>query len=269
MVRRRAGTGFSACVHPEAQFTRALLQGFASLRNRKTEAGMAVGSALTRGVRMLVQRDFWTFKVIHAVFGGLLTITGACGGIFVTEQIRKQISDVDSTIADAARRVDSIERALYQFQLLQTQGVLLGALSTGGGLREEFRSSFLQLGFLIRKGPTARMIQELNSTNLPEFHRIRAMHEKLVEAAVAGNNNGEWNELLKFEVDHESRLRDLQYRFLDTRYALSERRRNLERWLDRATTWGFILQQLGFVIVLLAGLIYQHGETQRAPAPRG
>jgi len=110
-----------------------------------------MGVALTRGVRTLARREFWTFKVIHAVIGGLLTVAGACGGIFVTEQIRKQIGDVDSAIADAARRVDSIERALYQFQLLQTQGVLLGALSTGGGLREEFRASFLQLGFLSAK----------------------------------------------------------------------------------------------------------------------
>src|SRR5689334_1367039 len=105
---------------------------------------MAVGSALARGVRTLAQRDFWTFKVIHAVFGGLLTITGACGGLLITEQIRKQISDIDGTIADAARRVDSIERALYQYQMLQTQGVLLGALSHSGSLREEYRSSFLQ-----------------------------------------------------------------------------------------------------------------------------
>jgi hypothetical protein len=69
-----------------------------------------VGSVLTRGVRTLAQREFWTFKVVHAVFGGLLTVTGACGGIFVTEQIKKQIASVDSTIAEATQRIDSIER---------------------------------------------------------------------------------------------------------------------------------------------------------------
>lgn len=228
-----------------------------------------VGSALTRGVRTLVRREFWTFKVIHAVFGGLLTLTGACGGLLITEQLRKQISDIDGTIAEAARRVDSIERALYQFQLLQTQGVLLGALSTGGGMREEYRSSFLQLGFLIRKGPTARMIQELNSTNLPEFRRLRAEHEKLVDAALPANDKATWDALLKFEMDQESRLREMQDRFQNTRFALAERRRDLDRSLERATTWGFILQQLGFVIVLLAGLVQQHGETRREPAPQG
>lgn len=220
---------------------------------------MAIGSALTRGVRTVVRRDFWTFKVIHAVLGGALTVTGACGGIFVTEQIRKELSDVDGALAANARRVDSIERALYQFQLLQTQGVLLGALSTGGGMREEFRTSFLQLGFLIRKGPTARMIQELNSTNLPEFRRLREEHEKLVEAALPANDKAAWDTLLKFEMDHEGKLRDLQGRLLDARYGLAERRRSLDGWLTSATIWGFVLQQLGFVIVLLAGLVHEHG----------
>ena len=58
--------------------------------------------------------------------------------------------------------------------------MLLGALSTGGGLREDFRRSFLQLGFLVRKGPTARMIQELNATDLAGFRREREAHEKMV-----------------------------------------------------------------------------------------
>ena len=215
----------------------------------------------------------------HARAAGVLDLQGhlcgdrrtadrgrACGGIFVTEQIKKQIGDVDSAIADAARRVDSIERALYQFQLLQTQGVLLGALSTGGGLREEFRASFLQLGFLIRKGPTARMIQELNATNLTEFRRLREKHEKLVEAALPANDKATWDALLKFEMEHKSKLRALQDQFQNNRHALTERRRTLNRWLETATTWGFILQQLGFVIVLLAGLVHQHGaEPVRQP----
>lgn len=214
-------------------------------------------AALTRGVRALARRDFWTFKVVHAVLGGALTIAGACGGIFVTEQIRKQISGVDGGIAEASRRIDSIERALYQFQLLQTQGVLLGALSAGDSMREDFRRSFMQLGFLVRKGPTARMIQELNASDLAAFRRAREEHERLVEAALPANDKTAWDTLLKFEMDHETKLRDLQDKFLDTRYTLAARRRSLEGWLESATTWGFVLQQLGFVVVLLAGLVHQ------------
>ena len=42
--------------------------------------------------------------------------------------------------------------------------------------------------------------------------------------------------------------------------------RTLDRWLETATIWGFILQQLGFVVVLMAGLVHQHGEP-RTHAP--
>ncbi len=113
---------------------------------------MAVGSALMRGARTLARRDFWSFKVVHAVLGGLLTVTGACGGIFITEQIKKQIAVVDGEATEATQRIDSIERALYQFQLLQAQGVLLGALSSGDGMREDLRRHFLELGFLCARG---------------------------------------------------------------------------------------------------------------------
>jgi hypothetical protein len=227
---------------------------------------MAVGSALMRGVRTLARRDFWSFKVIHAVLGGVLTLTGACGGIFVTEQIKKQIAAVDGTLSDTTQRIDSIERALYQFQLLQAQGVLLGALSSGDGMRADLRRHFLQLGFLVRKGPTARMIQELNSNDLAGFRREREAHEKMVEAALPADDKAARDNLLAFEMQTESKLRDLHGKFLDARFALTERRRTLDRWLESATVWGFVIQQLGFVIVLLAGLVHQHGVEPKAEA---
>ena len=229
---------------------------------------MVVRSALTRGVRTLARREFWSFKVIHAVIGGLLTVTGACGGIFITEQIKKQISGVDSQMSEVTQRIDSIERALSQFQVLQAQGVLLGALSSGEGMREALRRHFLQLGFLVRKGPTARMIQELNSSDLAGFRREREAHEKMVEAALPADNKAAWDNLLAYEMGTESKLRELHGRFLDSRYALNERKRTLDRQLETATVWGFIVQQLGFVIVLLAGLVHQHGNGERRdPAP--
>lgn len=235
-----------------------------------SEGNMAVGSALMHSARTLARRDFWTFKVVHAVIGGMLTVTGACGGILVTEQIKKQIAGVDSEIGDAAQRIDSIERALYQFQLLQAQGVLLGALSSGDGMREDLRRHFLGLGFLLRKGPTARMIQELNATDLAGFRRQREAHEKMVEAAIPADDKAAWDNLLTFEMQTESKLRDLHGTFLDRRFALSAQRRALDVRLETATVWGFILQQVGFVIVLLAGLVHQHAAQPRleASAPR-
>jgi hypothetical protein len=221
---------------------------------------MALGLALTRGARTLARREFWTFRVIHAVLGGLLTVAGACGGIFITEQIRKDMAVVEGEIADKSQRIASIERALSQFQLLQSQGVLLGALSNNDSMREDYRRSFMQLGFWLRKSPTSRMLQELNAEDASAFQRQMAEHEKLFQAVLPADDKSAWDALLKFEMEHEGKLRDLQYKLLDQRAALAARRRTLDGWLNTATVWGLVLQQLGFFVVLMAGLIHRHAD---------
>jgi hypothetical protein len=219
---------------------------------------MAVMSALAHSVGTLGRRDFWTFKVVHAVLGAVLTIAGASGGIFITDHIRKDILRVDGAIAENTHRTESIERAVSQFQLLQTEGVLLGALSTGDAIRPEMRKQFQNLGFLIRKGSSTRMIDELNADNLPGLMRERAEQNRLVDAAVAAKELSAWDELLKFEMGLEQRVRALQDKVQTGRARLLEQRRDLESRLAVTTNWTFILQQLGFFIVLLAGLIHQH-----------
>ena len=165
---------------------------------------MAVGSALTRGVRTLARREFWTFKVIHAVLGGLLTVTGACGGIFVTEQIKKQIADVDGTIADATHASIRSSARSISSSCCRRKACCSARSRPAAACARTSAARFLQLGFLIRKGPTARMIQELNSTDLAEFRREREEHEKLVEAALPADDKAAWDELLKFEMDQRA-----------------------------------------------------------------
>jgi hypothetical protein len=196
--------------------------------------------------------------VVHAILGGLLTVAGASGGIFLTDHIRKDILAVDGKIAENSHRVESIERALAQFQMLQTEGVLLGALSTGEAMRPELRKSFQALGFLIRKGSTSRMIEELNLGNLAGLTAERAEQNRLVDAAIAAQDLAAWDALLKFEMERESKLRVLQFQVQGERETLTQQRRGLETWLHNATNWTFILQQVGFFVVLLAGLIHQY-----------
>jgi hypothetical protein len=46
---------------------------------------------------------------------------------------------------------------------------------------------------------------------------------------------------------------------------LKEQRRGMESSLDLAIVSGFTLQQLGFVVVLLAGLLHQHRKPEPLP----
>lgn len=224
---------------------------------------MAVGSALKHGARTIARRDFWSFKVTHAVLGGLLTVAGACGSIFVVDQFRTQVGEVDGKIAEATRRIDSMERALFQFQFIQVNGLLMGALTGSDALRPEYRDSFLQLSFVVRQMPTSRLLQELYVNDSAGFLREREEYLRLIEAAKPANDKAAWDALLAFEINTEKRVFDLQQQFVNLRYEFDARRRLADSRLQTATLWGFILQQLGFVLVLLAGLVYQH-----APAPQ-
>jgi hypothetical protein len=219
---------------------------------------MPLVNSLTSGVRTLGHRDFWTFKVVHALIGALLTLVGAAGGIFVTERIKTTMIRLDNQIAETTRRVEAIERALFQFQLIQTNGLMLSALSANEGLRGEFRSSFIALSFVMRQSPTARVMQELHYNNAAAFMRARDEYQELIEAAKPGNDKTAWDAVLQFEIEQESRLSTVQQQLYNLRFALQSRRRLLEDWLSTSIIGGFVLQQLGFFVVLLAGLVHQH-----------
>jgi hypothetical protein len=232
------------------------------------EAAMAVGRSLVGGFRVLGQRSFWSFRVVHALLGSLLTVGGACAALFIGDSLRKHIAEVDNQIATATSRIDSISNTLLQFRIVQSNGVILGALSTSDGVRSEFRDSFTQLMFVLRRGPTLSLLGELYLHDLAAFRRERDELDRLATAAVAADRTRQsWEDVLSFEMTRERQLMELQDSFRARRFQLQAEKRRLESSLDAATIAGFIVQQLGFVVILLAGLIYQYAES-RADVPR-
>ncbi|SRR5258706_4013862 len=141
------------------------------------------GRPLVDGLRAPGRRDFWTFKVIHALLGALLTIGGACGAIFIGDGIRKQAGAVGDQIATVTSRIDSIAGTLLQFRVVQSNGVLLGAISTNDAVRPEYRESFTALMFVLRHGPVLAMLGELYQHDVDAFRRERDELDKLIAAA--------------------------------------------------------------------------------------
>ena len=66
-----------------------------------------------------------------------------------------------------------------------------------------------------------------------------------------------------YEYQQEVKLDGIQQQLVTTVDALKDQKRGMEGSLDLAIVAGFALQQVGFVIVLLAGLLHQH----RTPEP--
>jgi hypothetical protein len=224
--------------------------------------------AVLSWLRAFGRRSFWSFKVVHALLGGLLTVGGACGALFIGDALRKHIAEIDSQIATASARIDSIGNTLLQFRIVQSNGVILGALSTNDGVRSEFRDSFTRLMFVLRHGPALALVGELYQHDAAAFGRERAELDRLIAAAVAPDRSRQsWDDVLSFEMTRERQLMDLQDSFRTRRFALQAEKRRLESSLEAATTTGIVIQQVGFVVILLAGLLHQYAATDRRSLP--
>jgi len=219
---------------------------------------MALLASVTHSLSALGSRQFWTFRAIHTLAGGLLTILGAGEAVFINEDIRLEITRLDQQIAAASERLATIDRALFQFRFAQTNALTLGVLSANDSLKPEFRQSMVSLMFVTRTLPTEMMLQQIDLNDPAAFQKDRSDYLALVEAAKTATNQADWDSVSAFEFKREAALFEIEQQVLKTRDELVARRSDAQSHLSFAVTLGFVLQQLGFVAVLMAGLLYQH-----------
>ena len=228
---------------------------------------MAGWRSLMLGFGSVATRDFWSFRAIHAVAGGLLTIFGAGEALFVNESIKGEVSVIDGRIDAANQRYTAIDQALFQFRFAQTNAITFGVLSANDSLKPEFRQSMVQLMFVTRRMPTEIMLQHLHFGDDKGFAAERQAYLDMIEAATTATNQADWDAVNKFEFDREARLFEIQQAIVKEIDRLEANKRAAQQRLDFAIVLGFVLQQTGFVIVLLAGLIYQHRRPAEEPLP--
>jgi hypothetical protein len=235
---------------------------------------MARTPRVVSSLKLFTQRSFWSFQVVHTLLGGALTVGGAVGALTIGDGLQRSITGVDGRIAEIQERLESINSTLVQFRVVQSNGVILGALASGDGLRDEYREPFVKLMFTLRRTPAMSLIREIYPADLANFNKERDELDRLQTAAMAEDRTlKSWDDFLAFEMTREMQVMDLQSRLLQEKYDLQSRRQGLQVSLDTATTAGFVVQQIGFVVILLAGLIYQHvrgrvGHDRDPPPPQ-
>ena len=227
---------------------------------------MAGQHVISHQLRALRSREFWSFRVIHAVLGGLLTIAGAAGALFIVGGLRNQVANIDDRLAALNDRIQTIGNTLAQFRIVQSNGVILGAISTADAINPAFRESFVQLMFNLRRSPALALVVQSDPDDLEGFRKAREELDRLIEIAVSpARTSQSWNDVVNFEMAQERQLLGVEEGLLAERARLEARKRELQSAVDAVTLIGFVVQQIGFVVVLLAGLVHEHA----AGAPPG
>ena len=219
---------------------------------------MAALSSAVRFLGAFAQRDFWSFRVVHALTGAALTVAAAGGSLFATEQIKGDLAGLDQLIALDNQRYASIDQALFQFRFAQTNAITFGVLSANDSLKPEFRKSMVDLMFVTRRMPTEIMLSDIYNTDAKGFAADRQAYLDLIEKAKTATSQADWDAVNAFEFERESKLFEIQQQLVKQIDNLETARRQKQDQLGFTITLGFALQQIGFIIVLLAGLVHQH-----------
>ena len=132
---RHAGGGIAPGHSVRARgvrFTRPRMSGI-SLSQRASVGASVKRRPVVDQLKIMTQRSFWSFQVIHALLGGALTVGGAIGALTIGDGLQRSIAGVDGRIAEIDERLASIASTLVQFRVVQSNGMILGALASGDG----------------------------------------------------------------------------------------------------------------------------------------
>ena len=211
---------------------------------------------LGASIGTLAKREFWTARTINAVLGAALTIGAGVASVGIGDQLRKQISDIEDSIRDANSHAETIERAMFEFQLFESTGTLIQVLSLNQSIPDNARSSFRQLMYIDRRHAYLVLLSEL----YPQVEKWRArkdQYDKVTEGARNGDRE-QADQVILMERDDTIAARGLQGKLVDRRFELAAQKDALQHRLNFLTMIGFTVQQIGFVLVLFSGLVAQH-----------
>jgi hypothetical protein len=210
-----------------------------------------------------LHQPYLTPKGAPAAFGGAFTIVAAFG-LTVNERLKKK-GRADQKIGEANRRIDTMERSLFQFDLLEVNRTIFTALAIGKELNPKFQADFIKLMLADRERPFKLLLLEAHYTSAKDFREAATAYDKLLAGARAGDRTS-FDGMKIFEFEKASFVRELRDGFINIRFDLQRSKKQLDERLDTFQAIGFICQQAGFLAILIAGLFLQNEGEKRPPA---
>jgi hypothetical protein len=204
-------------------------------------------------LRLLDTRSFWNARTINAFLGAGLTVTAGVTSLLVNDRLRNEARELDREVAMLDARLARIDRFAFEQQLFETTGILIRGLGAGGAIPEPLRENFLYFRFDDRRYAFRSILGEISPT-AEAFKRALEDYDALAARARAGQREATLK-LTEVESMGVIRMRELQQTLISERFEKARERRQREDRLEQVTIIGFVLQQIGFVIVLTAGLL--------------
>ena len=157
-------------------------------------------------VGALARRDFWSFRAMHALAGGLLTVIGAGQALFVNESMKAEVARIDRQVAYATQRIASINSALDQFRTAQSTFMTVRILAySQGRIDPAFEKLINEHILTTRAYPTQLMLSQLFFGAEAEFRKQHDAYGKLVDEARQTTGLVDMSKLDAFELETTQR----------------------------------------------------------------
>jgi hypothetical protein len=204
-----------------------------------------------------VSRQFWTWTTIQSVVGAFVSMAAVVFSLTIDDRLVGEIDELDGIIAFADKTNGEITRATFQYDLFNTTGTMIRFSVFNPGIPPELRENIQQLG-LLNKRRAMRDVLSILHRDADAYLAVSKDYDAVFEPAMTGGVK-ERQTLLDWEFARLADVLKHQGDIINGGAEARSAKASLERKRGQYALASTLVQQLGLVIVLLAGLAAEHG----------
>jgi hypothetical protein len=226
-------------------------------------AGRALTARVAGVVAAPFDRSFWTLKVVGAVVGTMLTVGSGLAQVGIGDAYRDRIAALEEGVRRADERVRTIDGAVFEFKLFESNAALIQVLSANGAIRPELRDLMRQLNLTDRRHAFLVILSEL----YPEVDAFKAKvadYDRLTAGSVAWDK-AMADAMIAMERDEIIAAHRLQQTLVAEKFDALGERDAVASELDRYTAIGFAVTQFVLLIVMFANLFADRRPRETMP----
>lgn len=208
-------------------------------------------------------RRFWTLKVVGAVIGTMLTVGSGLAQVGIGDAYRDRIAALEEGARKADEHIRTIDGAVFEFKLFESNAALVQVLSANGAILPELRDLMRQLNFNDRRHAFLVILSELYP-EVGAFNAKVAEYDRLTAGAVAWDK-GLADAMIAMERDEIVAAHQLQQTLINRKFDALGERDAVGSELDRYTTIGFAITQLVLLAVMFANLFADRRPRETMP----